>query len=94
MKVLKRQEYKKFVEQHILRPYQGMIKSSDKALNFSDMFYDSIPQMVEDNLEWADNVFERISKIYKTIDGDYFPAGPTQMCIASNLAARGVNVKW
>ena len=58
------------------------------------MFYDAIPQMVEDNLEWADNVFERISKIYKTIDGDYFPAGPTQMCIASNLAARGVKVKW
>ena len=94
MKELKRQEYKKFVEQHILRPYQGMIHDSEKALNFSNDFYNTIPGLVEDNEEWATCVFNRIAHIYSSIDGDYFPQGRVAMCIVSALQAHGVDVKW
>ena len=90
MKQLKRQEYKKFVEQHILRPYQSMISESDKPLNFTNEFYNSIPRLVEDNKEWADNVFERISNIYGSIDGDYFPKGRAAITIITNLQWHGV----
>ena len=94
MKTLKRQEYKKFVEQHILRPYQGMLFDSDKSLNFTSEFYTLLPQLIEDNDEWATCVFNRISDIYKSIDGDYFPQGRTAMVIVAGLQAHGVNVIW
>lgn len=94
MKHLKRQEYKKFVEEHILRPFQGAISDSDRALNFNVQFYNSIPQMVEDNGDWASWVFERISKIFDSIDADYFPSGPTSMCILSGMQHHGVKVNW
>ena len=49
MKQLKRQDYKKFVEQHILRPFQGMISDQEKAIDFSLDWYNAIPLLVEDN---------------------------------------------
>ena len=94
MKELKRAEYKKFVEQHILRPYQDMIFDSEKALNFTKKFYDSIPALVDENEEWADCVFNRISDIYSSIDGDYFPQGKAQMVIVVWMGRKGVKVNW
>ncbi len=94
MKALKRQEYKKFVEQHILRPYQRRISTSEKPLNFTKEFYNSIPQLIEDNDEWKELVFDRISKIYNSIDGDYFPAGRTAMCLCSGFQEYGIKVNW
>ena len=94
MKTLKRQEYKKFVEENIIRPYQGMISDSDKSLNFTEGFYNNLPQFIEDNDEWATCVFNRIARIYKSIDGDYFPSGRTSMVLAAGLSAHGVDVKW
>ena len=94
MKTLKRQEYKKFIEQHVIRPYQSMISNNEKALNFTSDFYNSLPQLIEDNDEWATCVLNRIALIYSSIDGDYFPQGRTQMALASGLQAHGVNVIW
>ena len=94
MKQLKRQEYKKFVEAHILRPYQTSISDSIKCLNFNSQWYESIPELIEDNEEWAQMVFSRIAAIYESIDGDYFPVGRVQMSIVSMLDAHGVKVDW
>ena len=94
MGTLKRQEYKKFIEQHVIRPYQSMISDSEKALNFTNDFYNSLPQLMEDNDEWATCVLNRIAFIYSSVDGDYFPQGRTQIALTSGLKAHGVNVIW
>ena len=92
MKTLKRAEYKKFVEDHILRPYQTDISKSDKPLNFNIQWYNSIPALVEDNDEWQECVFGRISKIYDFIESDYFPVGPVGHCILAGMKHHGVKI--
>lgn len=94
MKSLKRQEYKKFVEAHILRPYQTHIFKSDKAVNFNTQWYNAIPAFVEDNDEWQELVFSRISKIYDSIDADYFPAGRVADCILAGMKHHGVTINY
>ena len=93
MKQLKRQDYKKFVEQHILRPFQGMISDQEKAIDFSLDWYNAIPLLVEDNDDLQEAVFSRISKIFDSIDGDYLPDGPAGMCILNGMQHHGVKIK-
>lgn len=90
---IKRQEYKEFVQAHIFRPYQSSIFPTmrhDFVMHDAD--YKIIPHLVEQNPEWAEMVFNRISKIIDSIQSDFFPKGETRNCLLEWMKSKGVQI--
>ncbi len=92
MKHLENTTYKKFVEQHILRPYQNDIIDAKKPVNFTAATYRILPDYFNKNPAWCERVFSRIAKIYDTVDADVFPVGITRMIILMKLHDKGVKI--
>lgn len=92
---IERTEYKRFVEAHILRPYQDMIfPNESRALHFSSDFYESIPELLDQYPVWADHVFDRLAQIFDFVEFEFFPTGTPRAAITNRLFDRGVKIKW
>ena len=81
MKELKRQEYKHFIEMHILRPLgdprSDLPVIKQKLLRYSDETYNNLPQWFEKYPSWTKEVKERINKYYSSVERGYFPDDDT-----------------
>lgn len=90
---LRRKQYKEFVTMHILRPYVTMLPEFTLARTyFHRGVYEKLPDMIEQNPEWAKCVFDRIAKIFDVVEADVFPSGYTTFCILHELGKRGVTI--
>lgn len=94
MKHLKNDTYKTFVRDHILRPYQTTLlgRETDKPMAFSRNDYEGLPRAFDEKPEWCELVFNRISKIFDSIEANIFPSDLTSMIILYKMYQKGVTV--
>ncbi len=89
--IVERTEYKSFVVDHILRPYQSDILDKDEPVCFSEEMYEHIPNFLNNNA-WRIKTFNRISRLDMRLDAGIFPDGMTGTLILAELHHFGVQV--
>lgn len=92
MEYLKNDVYKKFVEQHILRPYQSNIVETKIPLVYTMGAYCILPDYFNDFPIWREKVFSRISEIFSSVDANVFPPGLVGMIILVEMHKKGVKI--
>ena len=89
---IERTEYKKFVEKHILRPYQSDIMDADEPVDFSAGLYEQIPYLMEVRKNWKQKTFSRIARLNLVIDAGIFPSGMVGTLILAELHHFGIKI--
>lgn len=92
MTVIERNEYKRFVEQHIIWPYQdnAYYSSDDSNIKFSDWIWWDLPNKFSDHPEWREKVFLRIAECFDNIEYGFFPDDLTGASILALMVNHGV----
>lgn len=100
---LKNEQYKKFIEQDILRPYQNLILSAEpgtglgqqgKSVNFTYKLYAQIPEFATNHPEWFHLVAQRLARIYESIDVSFFPVDLTAGFLKYRLLHYGIKITY
>lgn len=90
-KILRNDVYKKFIFDHILKPYQNLAFDMNKPI--SDMsYYTNIIDTCRNNPNWERAVFSRIANIYGKIEKSIFPDDVTSSFIQAKLIQYGVEL--
>lgn len=93
-KTLKRTEYIKFIETHILRPYQNKLTDKKEPFTYSKEAYNRLPEILYKCPDWRELVINRLAKIYDSVDFDFFPTDNTAIAILHYLNMQGVHINY
>lgn len=88
---LKNDVYKGFVQGQILRPYQTTLYGEViDPVYFSEIAYSMLPKMMVECPKWTELVFNRMAKIYDSIDASLFPEGETKTALLQKMSEKGI----
>lgn len=98
MNRLLNEQYTKFILEHVVRPYQGMLgyekrierlmfaKTTDiVSINYADLIV-----LCSTKTDWFDSVVSRISRCYEAIDFSFFPNEAFAQQLQKSLLIAGV----